>query len=307
MNSKHSILTYASVITAMLCWSLSFIWYKQAFIFYKPVTVIFLRLLIAVPLLFALSWTAGKSVRIQKGHLPWFILLGFFQPFLYFMGESYGVRLLTSTTASVIVSTIPLFAPIAALIFYRERFTVVNYIGLIISFTGVVLILTSEGGFVLDQITGVMLMMVAVFSAIFYSVFVKRLMVHYSAFTIVAYQSLFGLFLFLPFFVFSDLSHFLTVQSTMGSLLPIVKLGVFASSFAFILFVFSIKNLGIAKTNVFVNLIPVLTATFAFFLLHENFPFIKIVGIIIVVTGLMVTQNYKFDTGLLKGRKSITG
>ncbi|MBN1159174.1 MAG: DMT family transporter [Bacteroidales bacterium] len=303
MNAKYSVLTYTSVIMAMVCWSLSFIWYKQAFVFYKPITVIFLRLLIAVPLLFVLSWATGKSVLVQKGHLPWFLLIGFFEPFLYFMGESYGVRLLTSTTASVVISTVPLFAPLAAVIFYRERFTLINYIGLVISFTGVTMILTAEGGFVLDQITGVLLMLVAVFSAIAYSVFVKRLMGLYSALTIVAYQSLFGLLLFLPFFLFSDLSHFLKVQNSMESWLPILKLGVFASSIAFILFVFSIKNLGIARTNVFVNLIPVLTAMFSFLFLHENFPFIKIIGIIIVVTGLIFSQIYRQDAGLLEKRK----
>lgn len=307
MITKRSIYTYISVMAAMVCWSLSFIWYKQAFIYYKPVSVMTLRLLIAVPLLFVLSCIARKPIRVQKRHLPWFFLIGFFEPFLYFMGESYGVSLVSSTTASVIISTIPLFAPIAAVFFYRERFTIINYIGLVVSFTGVLLILTSEGKIELNRLAGVLFLMVSVFSTIFYSVFVKRLMDYYSAFTIVTYQSFFGFFLFLPVFMFTEWSHFITVKHDFVSLLPVLKLGIFASSIAFVLFVFSIKNLGIAKTNMFVNLIPVLTAIFSFFLLNEAFPVIKIIGIAIVISGLMFTQIHKFKTGLFKKNKNHTG
>ena len=66
---------------------------------------------------------------------------------------------------------------------------------------------------------------------------------------------------------------------------------------------FSIKNLGIARTNVFVNLIPVLTAIFSFFLLQERFSFLRILGVVIVVTGLMFSQLRRktrenvFETG----------
>ncbi len=52
MNNRKGFYIYAPVVLAMVLWSFSFIWYKQVFIYYRPVTVIVLRLVIAIPLLF---------------------------------------------------------------------------------------------------------------------------------------------------------------------------------------------------------------------------------------------------------------
>jgi drug/metabolite transporter (DMT)-like permease len=109
MNFNRSLIVYSSVVLAMVFWSLSFVWYKQAFENYMPLTVILFRQVIAVPILLLISVMSGKFRMVRKEHIRPFIILGFFEPFLYFICESYGVRLLSATTASVIVATIPLF------------------------------------------------------------------------------------------------------------------------------------------------------------------------------------------------------
>jgi len=290
MNFKRSLVIYSSITLAMIFWSLSFVWYKQAFLFYRPVTVILFRQVIAVPLLFSVTFLAGTFRVIKKEHLVSFMILGFLEPFLYFMCESYGVQLLSATTASVIISTIPLFAPIIGRIFYNERFSVMNYAGLIISFSGVILILISGGQLSFEHIAGVLLMLVAVFSALFYTVYVKKLVNHYSSAIIVAYQNLFGMVLFIPVFIFTDLNHFRSVSHSVTTFMPIIELAVFASSLAFVFFVFAIKHVGIARSNVFTNLIPVFTAVFSFFILSEEFPVLKIAGVFVVIGGLLFTQ-----------------
>jgi len=126
MNTKSTQLIYLPVILAMAFWSFSFIWYKQVFVYYPPVTVILLRLAIAVPLLFTVSLIAGKLQHIQRQHVSWFLLLGFFEPFLYFLGECYGVNLISSTLASIIISLIPLIVPIPAWFLFREKFSLSN-------------------------------------------------------------------------------------------------------------------------------------------------------------------------------------
>lgn len=49
MKIRYPLLIYMPVLLAMAFWSFSFIWYKQVFLYYQPVTVIVLRLAIAVP------------------------------------------------------------------------------------------------------------------------------------------------------------------------------------------------------------------------------------------------------------------
>jgi drug/metabolite transporter (DMT)-like permease len=290
MNNRKHTYTYLPVLLAMVLWSFSFIWYKQVFLYYRPVTVIVLRLVMAIPLLFVLSLAAGKLQRIQRMHLKWFILLGFFEPFLYFMGECYGMNLIAPSLGAIIISLIPLMAPIPARYFFREKFSFSNYVGLFISLTGLVLVVTGDSNAKSASIAGVLLMLLAAVSAVCHSIFVRKLSENYSSFTIVTYQSTFGLVYFIPVFFITDFHIFIHQTHTFASLLPVIKLAIFASTVAFLLFVYSIKNIGMARTNVFVNLIPVFTAILSYFIIHEKFGLTKIAGILVVIGGLVFSQ-----------------
>ena len=50
-----------------------------------------------------------------------FLLMALFEPFIYFLGESYGLLYVSSTVAAVIVATIPLISPLFAWYFFREK------------------------------------------------------------------------------------------------------------------------------------------------------------------------------------------
>jgi len=71
-------------------------------------------------------------------------------------------------------------------------------------------------------------------------------------------------------------------------------LSVFASVIAFVLFAWAVRKMGVAKTNAFVNLIPVFTALFAWFIIGERITLLQWIGIAIVVSGLFVSQLNKF-------------
>ncbi len=288
MNNRY--LIYISILVAMICWAFSFVWYKQVYVYYKPVSVIMMRLAISVPLLMTMAFLSGKLKKVQKPHRLWFILLAFFQPFLYFMGESYGVSMVSSTLASVIVSTIPLFAAMAARYFFREKFTAINFTGLVVSVGGLVMVVAGDGAMASGKLKGVLLMTLAVMAAVFYSVMVRKLLTHYNVITLVTYQNLIGLFLFIPVFLFTELPDFMKIRHSIVSLAPVIKMSLFASTLAFLLFNHALKHLGMARSNVFINLIPVLTAVFSFRILHENFTTLKVSGIVLVVGGLMLSQ-----------------
>jgi len=217
-------------------------------------------------------------------------LLGFFEPFLYFMGECYGINLISPTLGSILISLIPLLVPIPAKYIFRERFSFTNYIGLVISITGVILVMAGDRGAGTGAITGVLLMLVAVVSAVFHSIYVRKLSEHYSSFTIVTYQSTFGFLYFIPVFLFTEFNQFIHQHHSFISYLPVIKLAVFSSTLAFLLFVYSIKNIGMARTNVFINLIPVFTAILSYLILKEAFGPVKIAGILVVITGIVFSQ-----------------
>ena len=101
---------YSAIVLAMIFWSFSFIWTRVAIHSFQPMTLITLRLLIASILLFLIALLSGKLQKIRRKDFKWFVLLAFFEPFLYYVGETYGLTTVESTLAAVIISTIPLFA-----------------------------------------------------------------------------------------------------------------------------------------------------------------------------------------------------
>ena len=117
---------YAALVTAELLWALSFVWYKQVLIYLPPVTLVLFRLVIAVSILSLVSLFIGKLQKMMLKDLPAFIALSFFQPFAYFMGESFGMQYVSSTVGAVVISTIPIFAAIAGFFILKERLAVLS-------------------------------------------------------------------------------------------------------------------------------------------------------------------------------------
>ncbi|MDY0198601.1 MAG: DMT family transporter [Tenuifilaceae bacterium] len=292
--AKKSATVYLSAIVAMVFWAFSFIWYKEVLVAYKPVSLVLMRLIISSVLLIAVTASLGRLNRIKRKDIKTFILLSFLSPFLYFLGESYGVSYMPSTLAAVIIATIPLFSPIGAYYYLKERISMMNFLGIIVSVVGVGLVVFHQGFNLTDvHPLGLAFMLLAVVSALGYSLLIKKLANKYNVLSIVAYQNLIGVFFFLPLFFLLDFKQFIQVVPTWDVMLPLLNLGVFASTFAFVFFTYAIKHLGVSKANIFTNAIPVLTAILAFFILNEVITPVKMAGILVVVLGLFLSQLRK--------------
>ena len=283
-------LAFGSALGAAFFWSFSFIWFKIAYQGYNPITVVIFRLAISA---FLMTFIAIGMKRLQKiARKDWllFILMSFFEPFLYFIGESFGLKYISSTVAAVIVATIPLISPLAAWLFFREKVKWMNALGLFFSFIGVGLVVLN-GSFRFDASPlGVSLEFMAVLSAISYSIVLRNLVGRYNTFTIIAWQNIIGVILFLPVWLIFEFNDFVTRPFHPEAFKAIVFLAVFASTLAFVFFTQSIRQLGVNRSNTFINLIPVFVAILSFFILKDNLGLQQIIGIIIVVTGLFLAQ-----------------
>ena len=249
-----------AAILSMIFWSFSFVWIKIVYEAYGPLTTVLFRLLISSGLMLAFTILSGKLQKIKSGDLKMFVLLAFFEPFLYFMGESYGLKYVSSTVASVIVATIPLFSPIAAWYFYKEKLSSTNLFGLVITFFGVSLVVLDTSFNFTASPLGVALEFFAVFGAIGYASVLKGISHRYNTFTIITYQNLIGAAFFLPIWLIFEMNDFTRVAFNAKAFWAIIKLAIFASTFAFILFTYSVRNMGINKSNTFINVIPICVA-----------------------------------------------
>lgn len=301
MSSKIRI--YIAVMLAMIFWSFSFIWFKIANQTFRPITIVFLRLVFSVAILTIYMVITKNFAKIRKEDRKLFLMLTLFEPFFYFLGESYGLTYVSATVGSVLISTIPVFATIGAWLIFKERLRIINYAGILLSFIGVIIFILNRDGTISFNIKGLALLFLAVLSAVGYNLTLSRLVGSYNPVFIVTVQNIIGAGLFLPVFLISDFDHFISTPVSLNSFTPVIELALFASCGAFILFAYSVKNMGISRANVFTNSIPIFTAFFSFLILGDKLTFQNIIGMVIVITGLYMSQingrQKKTDTAVV--------
>ncbi len=283
---------------SMFFWGMSYIWSKIVFEVYSPLTTIFFRLLISSVVLYIFAFATGKLEPIQKKD-RW-LLLGsaFLNPFLYFIGENFGLSLVSASLSAIIVSTIPLFAPFAAYYFFKERLRPINVAGLMIAFGGLFFIIVNKNFSLNANPIGILLLFLAVFSAVFYVILLKKLSLKYRPITIITWQNMIGSLFFLPFFLFFDGDRFLSIRPGVMTIVLLLLLGIFASSVSYVLFTYVVKYLGVIKSSLYTNLIPVFTIIFSFYLLGEHFSLRKMMGMLVVIVGVVLSEMGKTESSM---------
>lgn len=274
----------------MAFFAFSYVWFKIANEAYRPLTIVFFRLGISIIALSLFLYLSGRFEKIRKEDRVYFFFIALCEPFLYFIFESLGLSRVSSTVASVIIATIPIFTAIGALFFFNERLSRLNYAGVVISFTGIIMfILAGESNLSFD-IEGMILMLCAVLCATGYSLILRRLANKYRPVYIVNVQNIIGFTLFLPVFLVSEGRYIPDLVFDPEAALAVAQLAIFASCGAFILFGYTVRAIGVTRANLFANLIPVMTAVFAYYTIGEIITFEKFIGIIIMIAGLYMTQ-----------------
>lgn len=287
------ILTYIASIFAITLWGMSYIWTDKLIAQGIPIFYfVFVRILLAGLILFLFNTAYGRIKRIQRRDLPKFLILAFFEPFIYFICETYGLKVTGSPTLSaMVIATIPIFSIGAGIIFFKEKINAVNIAGIILSLIGIVMVAMAKGELGEHFIWGIVLLLIAVIAEVGHASITKSLAGNYSSQIIVMYQFLIGSIYLLPLFLWKGLDGF-NAEIYFGAEVwyPLICLAVLCSSLAFSLWVSTIKNLGVAKSSIFSALIPVAAAIIAWILGHEYLNHRQWIGIGISTLGVILSQ-----------------
>jgi drug/metabolite transporter (DMT)-like permease len=301
------LIPYLAVVTAMLIWAGAGIAVKEVLIVFSPLTLIVLRFTLAVllMLLVGLIFRRNEILGLQlvaKRDIPLFLLGGLFQPFLYFIFETYTYQSFASPTiAEAMLSTQPVLAPVFAFLLLRERVTRNNILGIVLSTIGMLLLLlVGSDSFSLGSPWGILLAIVTVSMSVSYSVILRRIPTHYSSLSIVFYVQSFSLMLFyIVWMLMGEASAFMNNSTPLlhhstqllHSGIAVLYLAIFASVTAFVLFCYTVRKIGVTRANVFNNIRPVFTAMLMWLIFDEVLPIWKLIGIVIIIIGLFISQK----------------
>ena len=287
------LLTYIASTFAITLWGMSYIWTDKLIGLGIPIFYfVFVRILLAGLVLFLFNTAYGRIKRIQRQDLPKYLLLAFFEPFIYFICETFGLKLTGSPTLSaLVIATIPIFSIGAGMLFFKEKINIVNIIGILFSLIGIVMVAMAKGELGEKFIWGVVLLLIAVIAEVGHASITKSLSGNYSSQIIVMYQFLIGSIYLFPLFLWKGTEGFdVTVYFSPEVWYPLICLAILCSSLAFSLWVSTIKNLGVAKSSIFSALIPVAAAVIAWVLGHEMLNSRQWIGIGISTVGVILSQ-----------------
>ena len=293
-NSKT--LTYILLVLSTLFWGISFIMTKELLDApHMTVTILItLRLAVATLVMVPCLALARKLERVRREDIKWFLLLALAEPFIYNLCETNGVDNVSSSLASVIVATIPLFVPFGMWVDYRQRIKPAMLVGVVMSLGGVGLLLVG-GEALTGSIKGLFFLAGAVFIAVVYTLILVKIVDHYRPVTITTYQNLIGLVYYIPLTLAVDHADLSQLQLTPRMIVPLLILGICCSTLAYVFYNRGVRHLGASEACIFNNAIPVVTFFVALTLpglAHpETFSWLKLLGIAIVISGVIIAQG----------------
>ncbi len=295
-NTTKLVSVYILSLVAIMLWGMSYLWSDSLLSQGIPVEyIVFVRILIAGLVLLLFNLAVGNDLRIHRKDLPKFLLLALFEPFIYFVCETYGIRFTESPTiSSMLIASSPIFSIIVGIAVFKEKFSVLNMFGILVCLGGIAMVTFCSGAVGKDFMLGLLLLLVAVFAEVGHASFTKCLSDRYAPFVIVMYQFLIGLVYLLPLFLTSGLRDFQPeVYFSWSVWKPLLCLAILCSSIAFGLWAQTIKSLGVAKSSIFMSTIPVFTALAGCLLGTEILSPLQWAGMMIACVGVILSQYVK--------------
>ena len=290
---KQTIAIFALVI-AQVFWGASYLLSDRALQVFSPAFLVTLRISIAAIVLGIIGVTTGRIQKVKLKDLKFFALAAFVEPFIYFLCEAKALDSgVSPTVTSVMISLIPLLTPVFAYIVLREKVTLTNLLGIIVSIVGVLMIILEKDGEMSVSMVGFVLLFIAILASISYTLVLRKIPEHYNTLTIVFYNFCISLCFFIPTSLIMEWNEISSLQinkETIDAFYAIIALALSASCVAFLFFSFGVRIIGPNRANVFNNIPPGVTAILSIFVLNEMMPAIKWVGLGIVIIGMFISQ-----------------
>lgn len=291
------------LVVMVLIWGVNYSVIKRAFAEIPPQPYNAIRMLIATAVFFgAMAWAsraarAGKSVsRIFYTEAKpttadkWRLLgLGIVGQFLYQICFVSGVNGTSVSNSALIIGATPVVIAIASAAMGRERITKLHWLGAAISAFGIYLVVGHGAEFGGTHMKGDLLVIASVFCWAIYSMGAASLIARHSPLYVTGMTFAIGA---VPYTLFAlpalleinwaTVSAYVYVSVVLSSLL--------ALCLAYLIWYTAIQAIGVARTSLYSNLVPIAAMAVAALWLNEPITSIKVAGATAVLTGLWLTR-----------------
>lgn len=287
---------FSLLFLVAIIWGVGFPISKMGIDYIPPFTFAFLRFLIT-SILFSVILIPKYRYILKDTKENFFILslmaLSGFAAYNFFY--LYSLKLTLVSNSALIVAFNPALTTLLAVFILKEKINLVMIAGIIISLLGVIFIISHGSLEIIEKLefnTGDLFMIVATFLWAIYSVAGKILMKKLPFLEVTGISTILGTIYLAPFALFESGNKNLFSYPVIAWA-SVLYMAIFATFFGFSIWYKGIERFGAAKTSIFVNLVPVFGVTASIILLHEKITASAIIGGLLVIAGVIITNRAK--------------
>ena len=288
-KTPHPLVPILAVLGAMLFWGLSFVSSKAILnTGFPPMTMVFLRFLIASVVLIPLQRRQDPGFRLQKSDRLFLLLSALFGTFFYFLCESRGIKYTSASNAALITAVIPALTVGAEYLLFKNSIRWFQGLGIALSIVGVYFVVQRTPAQYDRALLGNLLMFGACLSWVAYNMFSRNLHRGLRGINLITFQSMIGTVLLLPI-ALSEMRSW-----SLGSLsvwLNLVYLGVICTALSFFLYLYALARLGPVRVTSFINLLPVVTVVGGMAILGERLLAAQMIGGVAIILGVFMVNR----------------
>ncbi len=281
-----------SALCAQIIFGFSFMFTKIALGSASPLTVIADRYIMAFLGMSVVMIFTKTKIKFTKSIWK-LVLMSLFQPVLYFLFETYGIKMTTSAFSSIMIALIPVVCMVSGIFLLKEVPRPMQYAFTMLSVLGVVIVALAGKADGTVTPLGVLLLLGAVLSAATYNITSRKISGEFSALERTYAQTILGLLIFLTIAIFENINspqnlviHFANPEYSWA----IFYLGIVSSVIAFVLLNYANTHLPIAKTTVFSNITTVVSVIAGAIFLNEKFTWQTALATAMIVVGVWGVQ-----------------
>ena len=296
MRNKNG-LAYLLLIFATLFWSGNFIVGKAASIYQiPPFSLNFYRWLFAGLILLPFTYKEIiNNLNYIKSKISHFILLGFTSITIFNSIVYYSLYHTQVISGVLMISTIPVWIMFIASLLNIERTNIFQIIGVVLSLTGVICIITKADIELiknLDFNKGDLSMVVAMFSWAIYSALLKKRTYQISQIALLEVIIICGLVFLIPVY-FIEMSLGYKIVLEIPFILTLTYVVLFPGIIAFLFWIKGIAYIGANRAGVFLHLMPIFGAIMALVIFKEKFMLYHFLGAVFIIVGIILSNRNK--------------
>jgi drug/metabolite transporter (DMT)-like permease len=274
-------------------WGLNFTAVKGALADFDPLSFNAIRFGTSSLILLSFLWVRERSLGIRRKDIRRFIMLALIGNTIYQLFFIMGIARTTATNSALILATTPIFIVLFGALLGVERISSRVVQGVVLSFTGVVMIILGSGQplALSDQsIIGDLLIIANPICWSIYTVLSKPMLQEYSPLKLTTVTMAMGAVPLILVAVPSLSSENWAAIST-NAWLELAFSACFAIAIGYVIWYIGVSRIGSARTALYDNLVTVFAVASAWILLAEGMTAIQIIGAALVFISLYVARR----------------